>query len=76
VPLPESLREGLFWAAAAAFAAAQLGLLFVSLRRTPQDAPLKSRFGRDAELAMLLLPALGLALLLVCAWPAVHAASP
>jgi hypothetical protein len=76
VPLPDSLREGLFWTAAAAFAVAQVGLLVVSVRRAPPDAFLKSRFGRDAELAMLLLPAIGLAFLLLFAWPAIRAASP
>ena len=74
--LPESIRQGLFWAAAAAFAVAQVGLLVATLRSAPDGAPLRGRFGRGAEVAMLLLPAVGLALLLLLSWPAIRAASP
>jgi hypothetical protein len=78
VSLPETLRVALFWMAAAAFAVAQVGLLVVTLRPAAPGAEprLPGRFGRGAELAMLLLPAVGLALLLLLSWPAIRVSSP
>ena len=75
--LSDPFRQAIFWIAASAFVAAQAGLLFVTLRRGTGGAEpaVRPRFGRAVEVAMLLLPALGLALLLLLAWRAVHPSS-
>ncbi len=75
--LSDLLRHAIFWIAACAFVVAQAGLLIVTLRRrTGGAAPaMRPRFGRAVEVAMLLLPALGLALLLLLVWRAVHVSS-
>jgi hypothetical protein len=77
VPLSDPVRHAIFWIAASAFVAAQAALLIVTLRRGARGAEpaVRPRFGRAAEVAMLLLPALGLALLLLLAWRAVGVSS-
>ncbi len=76
--IPDALRHALFWVAAGAFAVAQVGLLVATLRRAPLGAQpsVRGRFGRGTEVAMLLLPAVGLALLLFLSWPAIRVSSP
>jgi hypothetical protein len=78
VSLPDTLRHALFWVAAAAFAVAQVGLLVATLRVAPGAAQprVRGRFGLGAEVAMLLIPAVGLALLLLLSWPAIRVSAP
>jgi hypothetical protein len=76
--LPDDVRHALFWVAAGSFALAQAGLLIATLRRAPRDdeTGVRGRFGRGAEVAMVLLPAVGLTLLLLLSWAAVRVSSP
>jgi len=78
VPLPDAFRDAIVWVAAAAFAVAQIALLFSTLRRpAPESRPaVRGRLGRGVDAAMLLVPAALTTALLILAWHAARASSP
>jgi heme/copper-type cytochrome/quinol oxidase subunit 2 len=73
--MPLSLSNAVFWIAVLACVVAQLGILRAT--RTPQSAPASTPARRPAsraeEFAWATLPAVGLLLVLVLTWRAVHA---
>ncbi|HEY7529613.1 MAG TPA: hypothetical protein VIC56_02920 [Gemmatimonadota bacterium] len=73
--LPDAVRAAIAGLCAAAFAAAQLALLRrIAAAPDLDDAPVRGRLGRGAELGLALVPALLTALLL--AWVLRAATSP
>jgi hypothetical protein len=78
MPLPDPIRQALFWSAVVAFALAQLALIVTMLReqRTPAATRNRLGFGRGPELLMAAVPAALTTLLLVIVSRSVCATVP